>query len=62
MQPRELTCPSRESGMENGVDIGAGVEPLRFGRRPKRFVKKQTRATKRPVGVRMAACKEGGVE
>ena len=39
-----------------------GVEPLRCGRRLIRIVKKQTNAAKRPIGVRMAACKEGSAD
>ena len=39
--------------------LNYGVEPLRCGRRLIRIAKKQTNAAKRPVGVRMAACKEG---
>ena len=42
--------------------LNYGVEPLRCGRRLIRFVKKQTNAAKRPVGVRMAACKEGSAD
>jgi len=42
--------------------LNYGVEPLLCGRRPIRFVKKQTNAAKRPVGVWMAACKEGSAD
>jgi hypothetical protein len=42
--------------------LNYGVEPLRCGRRLIRFVKKQTNAAKRPVGIRMAACKEGSAD